>query len=93
LVSPVGDHKIACSSGYESVFPNFVRRFAANGAQVLFTISTTAGSARPPHAGSTWKSCACAPPKPRWILRAANDGITPPSTPPAGRSTLPFLPR
>ena len=41
------------------------------------TSPTTAGSARAPRAASTWRSCACAPPKNRrWILRATNDGIT-----------------
>ena len=39
VVSPVGDHKIGTFICYESVFPNFVRKFAAGGAEVLFNIS------------------------------------------------------
>jgi apolipoprotein N-acyltransferase len=32
-------HKIGAFICYESVFPNFVRKFAAGGAEVLFNIS------------------------------------------------------
>ena len=39
VVSPVGAHKIGTFICYESVFPNFVRKFAAGGAEVLFNIS------------------------------------------------------
>ena len=35
VVSPVGDHKIGAFICYESVLPNFVRQFAAGGAEVL----------------------------------------------------------
>ena len=34
VVSPVGTHKIATFICYESVFPNFVRKFAAGGADI-----------------------------------------------------------
>jgi len=93
VVSPVGDHKIGVFICYESVFPNFVRRFAAGGAQVLFTISNDGWfgntAARRQHLDIVRMRAA---ENRRWILRAANDGITA-SIDPAGRvrSTLPLF--
>ncbi len=85
VVSPMGDHRIGTFICYESVFPNFVRQFVANGAEALFTISNDGwfgkSAAREQHltivrmrAAENW----------RWILRAANDGITA-TIDPAGR--------
>ena len=93
VVSPVGDHKIGVFVCYESVFPNFVRRFAAGGAQALFTISNDGWfgktAARRQHLEIVRMRAA---ENRRWILRAANDGITA-SIDPAGRvrSTLPLF--
>ena len=93
LVSPVGDHKIGVFICYESVFPNFVRRFAANGAQVLFTISNDGWFGK---TAARWQHLEIvrmrAAENRRWILRAANDGITA-AIDPAGRvrSTLPLF--
>ena len=39
VVSPVGEHQIGTFICYESVFPHFVRQFAAGGAEVLFNLS------------------------------------------------------
>ena len=93
VVSPVGDHKIGVFICYESVFPNFVRRFAAGGAQVLFTISNDGWfgktAARRQHLEIVRMRAA---ENRRWILRAANDGITA-AIDPSGRvrSTLPLF--
>jgi apolipoprotein N-acyltransferase len=93
VVSPVGDHKIGVFICYESVFPNFVRRFAAGGAEALFTISNDGWfgktAARRQHLEIVRMRAA---ENRRWILRAANDGITA-SIDPAGRvrSTLPLF--
>ena len=93
VVSPVGDHNIGMFICYESVFPNFVRRFAAGGAQALFTISNDGWFGQ---TAARWQHLEIvrmrAAENRRWILRAANDGITA-SIDPAGRvrSTLPLF--
>jgi apolipoprotein N-acyltransferase len=85
VVAPMGAHQIGTFICYESVFPNFVRQFARNGAEVLFTISNDGwfgkSAAREQHlvivrmrAAENW----------RWVLRSANDGITA-TIDPAGR--------
>jgi apolipoprotein N-acyltransferase len=85
VVSPMGTHQLGTFICYESVFPNFVRQFVKNGAEVLFTISNDGwfgkSAARDQHleivrmrAAENW----------RWILRAANDGVTA-TIDPAGR--------
>ncbi len=85
VVSPMGAHQIGTFICYESVFPNFVRQFARNGAEVLFNISNDGwfgkSAAREQHllivrmrAAENW----------RWILRSTNDGITA-TIDPAGR--------
>ena len=39
VVSPIDGHQLGTFICYESVFPNFVRQFVADGAEVLFNIS------------------------------------------------------
>jgi len=77
VVSPVGDHKIGVFICYESVFPNFVRKFAASGAEVLFNISNDGwfgkSAARQQHLMIVRMRAA---ENRRWILRSTNDGIT-----------------
>ena len=77
VVSPVGSHKIGTFICYESVFPNFVRRFAAEGAEVLFNISNDGwfghSAAREQHLSMVRMRAA---ENRRWILRSTNDGIT-----------------
>ena len=93
VVSPVGDRKIGVFICYESVFPNFVRRFAAEGAQALFTISNDGWFGK---TAARWQHLEIvrmrAAENRRWILRAANDGITA-AIDPAGRvrSALPLF--
>ena len=77
VVSPVGDRKMGAFVCYESVFPNFVRKFAAGGAEVLFNISNDGwfgkSAARQQHLDIVRMRAA---ENRRWILRATNDGIT-----------------
>jgi apolipoprotein N-acyltransferase len=91
VVSPVGDHRIGAFICYESVFPGFVRKFAANGAEALFNISNDGwfgqSAARLQHLNIVRMRAA---ENRRWMLRATNDGVTA-VIDPAGRlrGTLP----
>jgi apolipoprotein N-acyltransferase len=77
IVSSVGEHRLGTFICYESVFPNFVRKFAAGGAEVLFNISNDGwfgkSAARAQHLSMVRMRAA---ENRRWILRATNDGIT-----------------
>ena len=96
VVSPIdghsGGHKLGTFICYESVFPNFVRRFVADGAEVLFNISNDGyfgkSAARLQHLEIVRMRAA---ENRRWILRSTNDGITG-TIDPAGRlrGTLPL---
>ncbi len=92
VVSPMGTHRLATFICYESVFPNFVRKFAADGAEVLFNLSNDGwfgkSAARRQHLELV--RMRAAEPR-RWILRSPNDGITA-TIDSAGRlrSTLPL---
>jgi apolipoprotein N-acyltransferase len=77
VVSTAGTHKLGTFICYESVFPNFVRKFAAGGAEVLFNISNDGwfgkSAAREQHLSMVRMRAA---ENRRWILRSTNDGIT-----------------
>jgi apolipoprotein N-acyltransferase len=77
VVSPIGAHKLGTFICYESVFPGFVRKFAAAGAEVLFNISNDGwfgkSAAREQHLSMVRMRAA---ENRRWILRSTNDGIT-----------------
>jgi len=77
VVSPVDGHRIGTFICYESVFPGFVRKFAAGGAEALFNISNDGWfgktAAREQHLRIVRMRAA---ENRRWILRATNDGIT-----------------
>jgi len=77
VVSPVGGHRMGVFICYESVFPNFVRKFANGGAEVLFNISNDGwfghSAARRQHLSIVRMRAA---ENRRWILRSTNDGIT-----------------
>jgi apolipoprotein N-acyltransferase len=77
VVSPIGAHRMGTFICYESVFPNFVRRFAADGAEVLVNISNDGwfgkSAARRQHLEIVRMRAA---ENRRWILRSTNDGIT-----------------
>ena len=82
---PLATHQIGTFICYESVFPNFVRQFATNGADLLFTISNDGwfgkSAAREQHLSIVRMRAA---ENRRWILRSTNDGITA-TIDPAGR--------
>ncbi len=77
VASPIGAHKLGTFICYESVFPNFVRQFAARGAEVLVNISNDGwfgrSAARDQHLSIVRMRAA---ENRRWILRSTNDGIT-----------------
>jgi apolipoprotein N-acyltransferase len=77
VVSPADSHKLGTFICYESAFPHLVRRFVANGAQVLFNISNDGwfgkSAAREQHLRIVRMR---AVENQRWILRSTNDGIT-----------------
>jgi apolipoprotein N-acyltransferase len=86
VVSPVsGGHSIGAFICYESVLPDFVRRFAAGGAQAFVNISNDGwfgrSAAREQHLSMVRMRAA---ENRRWILRSTNDGITA-AIDPAGR--------
>jgi apolipoprotein N-acyltransferase len=77
VVSPVGGHRLGAFICYESVFPNFVRRFAESGAEVLVNISNDGwfgkSAARLQHLSLVRMR---AVENRRWVLRSTNDGFT-----------------
>ncbi len=85
VVSPIGTHKLGTFICYESAFPSFVRKFAANGAELLVNISNDGwfgrSAARRQHLAMVRMRAA---ENRRWILRSTNDGITT-TIDPAGR--------
>lgn len=80
-----GPRRIGAFVCYESVFPDFVRRFARDGAELLVNISNDGWyghtAAREQHLKIVRMRAA---ENRRWILRATNDGITA-TIDPAGR--------
>ena len=77
VVSKVDAHAMGAFICYESVFPDFVRRFPAGGAEVLFNLSNDGWfgktAAREQHLRIVRMRAA---ENRRWILRATNNGIT-----------------
>ena len=85
---PAGSFQIGAFVCYESVFPNFVRKFAARGAELLVNISNDGwygrSAARDQHLAIVRMRAA---ENRRWLLRATNDGITS-TIDPAGRVSI-----
>jgi apolipoprotein N-acyltransferase len=77
VVSNLDGHKMGTFICYESVFPGYIRQFAASGAQVLFNISNDSWfgktAARYQHLLIVRMRAA---ENRRWIVRATNDGIS-----------------
>jgi apolipoprotein N-acyltransferase len=77
IVSNLGPHRIGTFICYESVFPSYIRKFAASGAQALFNISNDSWfgktAARYQHLLIVRMRAA---ENDRWIVRATNDGIS-----------------
>ena len=76
-LAPVGGHWLGTFICYESAFANGVRKFVANGANVLINISNDSWYGRTA-ARSQHLSIARmrALENARWLLRATNDGVT-----------------
>jgi apolipoprotein N-acyltransferase len=91
VVSPIDHRKIGAFICYEAVFPGYIRRFAAGGAEALFNISNDGwfgkSQARYQHLQIVRMRAA---ENRRWIVRGTNNGITA-AIDPAGRvvSVLP----
>jgi apolipoprotein N-acyltransferase len=85
IVSPVDSHRAAVFICYESVFPSYIRKFAASGAEALFNISNDSwfgkSQARYQHLLIVRMRAA---ENARWILRATDNGISA-AIDPAGR--------
>jgi len=85
VLMPVNGHRAGVFICYESVFPNFVRRFADQGAEVLVNLSNDGyfghSAARYQHLLIVRMRAA---ENRRWILRATNDGLSA-AIDPAGR--------
>lgn len=77
IVSSVDGHSEGTFICYESVFPNYIRKFAANGAEVLMNISNDSwfgkSAARYQHLQIVRMRAA---ENARWLLRATDNGIT-----------------
>ncbi len=87
VVSQENGHRIGTFICYESVFPAFIRKFVAQGAEALFNLSNDSwfghSAARYQHLEIVRMRAA---ENRRWILRSTNDGITA-AIDPAGRIT------
>jgi apolipoprotein N-acyltransferase len=85
VISNIGSHRIGTFICYESVFPSYIRQFAAAGAEALFNISNDSwfgkSAARYQHLQIVRMR---AVENHRWILRATDNGITA-AIDPAGR--------
>ncbi|HXJ44370.1 MAG TPA: apolipoprotein N-acyltransferase, partial [Bryobacteraceae bacterium] len=85
VVSKLDGHRIGTFICYESVFPSYVRRFAAGGAEVLFNLSNDGwfgtSAARYQHLRIVRMRAAELH---RWIVRATNNGVSA-AIDPAGR--------
>lgn len=72
-----GTHRIGAFICYESVFPGYIRKFVASGAEALFNISNDSwfpkSAARAQHLQIVRMRAA---ENRRWILRATDNGIT-----------------
>ena len=88
----VAGHRVAAFICYESAFPNEVRKFAADGAEMLVNISNDGyfgrSAAREQHLSLVRMR---AVENRRWIVRATNDGITA-TVDPGGRIVEQFPP-
>ena len=87
VVFPVDGHTTGAFICYESAFPDFVRQFTRQGAELLVNLSNDGyfgrSAAREQHLSIVRMRAA---ENRRWILRATNDGITA-MIDPAGRVT------
>jgi apolipoprotein N-acyltransferase len=87
VVFPIANHRVGTFICYESAFPDLVRQFPRDGAEMLINLSNDGyfahSSAREQHLELARMRAA---ENNRWILRSTNDGITA-MIDPAGRVT------
>ncbi len=77
VVSRLGSHSIGTFICYESVFPGYVRRFVAGGAEVLINISNDGWYGKSPARAQHLQIVRMrAAENQRWILRGTNNGVT-----------------
>lgn len=77
VVFPAGVHKLAVFICYESAFPDLVRQFPRDGAEVLFNLSNDGYFAHTAaHEQHLNLARMRAAENRRWVLRATNDGLT-----------------
>ena len=85
VVAQLGPHKVGAFICYETVFPGYVREFAANGAEVLLNISNDSWFG---HTQARYQHLLIARMRAaenrRWVLRVTNNGVTA-AIDPAGR--------
>ena len=85
VLFPTDGHRNGVFICYESVFPDYVRQFAAQGADVLINLSNDGYFARSGARTQHLKIARMrAAENRRWLIRATNDGITA-TVDPAGR--------
>jgi apolipoprotein N-acyltransferase len=85
VVSRENGHTIGTFICYESVFPNYIRKFALQGAEALFNLSNDSWFGRSAARHQHLKIARMrAVENRRWLLRDTNDGITA-AIDPAGR--------
>ena len=77
VVSRVAGHQLGTFICYESVFPGYIRRFAASGAEVLVNISNDGWYGKSPARYQHLQIVRMrAAENQRWILRGTNNGVT-----------------
>jgi apolipoprotein N-acyltransferase len=77
IAGTTGNHKIGTFICYESVFPSYIRKFAASGAEALFNISNDSWFGKSPARYQHLLIVRMrAAENARWILRATDNGIT-----------------
>jgi apolipoprotein N-acyltransferase len=77
VLLPVGDHRVSTAICYEVIFPSLIRRFVADGSELLTTITNDAWYGRSSAAYQHWEQASMrAIEQGRYLARAANTGIS-----------------
>jgi apolipoprotein N-acyltransferase len=92
VVSQIGNHKLGSVICYESAFPDLVRRFVGEGAELIVNLTNDGYFGRTSARGQHLLLARMrAAENARWLLRVTNDGVTA-AIDPAGRLTEQFEP-
>lgn len=77
VLLPIGDHVASTAICYEVIFPSLIRRFVADGSELLTTITNDAWYGRSSAAYQHWEQASMrAIEQGRYLARAANTGIS-----------------